>query len=81
MTFARFAAYYQRMEGDYSLSDRDEARLYDLVRRTRPSTDYDEQITAVIEEEAAKYFKEKCTVQQTAAAIQSRVSIYISEQS
>lgn len=79
--FARFAARYQNLEDDYSLTDRDIARLYDLVCRTRPSTDYDEQITVIIEEEAAKYFKEKCTVEQAAAAIQSRVSLYIAEQS
>lgn len=72
---------FRREAAACELTDADLTGLLDLIDRAVSAVAYDAEIAAVIEEEAGKFFSGKCSVEQAAAAIQSRVSIYVSEQS
>ena len=62
------------------MTETDVAALRELIREAEPATRYDVEIAAIIQEEIAKYFSDKCTLDQAVSAIQSRVSVYVAEQ-
>lgn len=51
-----------------------------MLEQVTTSYSYDAQVVAIISEEADAYFAGQCTAEAAAAIIQSRISIYVSEQ-
>ena len=62
------------------ISDADADRFCKLISEIDNTAIYDETILGIIKRECAPFFAGDCTAQQAAANIQSKASIYISEQ-
>ena len=62
------------------LSAADESLLRELVKTAVPSVYGDAQIKDIISAEASYLFGKKCTAEEAAAKIQSRVQVYMNEQ-
>ena len=64
-----------------AISEEEARQIADLVRATTKAYKDDEAITSIIAEEASAYFADQKSVEEVAGIIQSRVSIYLSENS
>ena len=58
----------------------DTDRIKSYIENIKESSYYDEKIYNIVNEEAQKYFSGDQTAEKTAEMIQSRASLYISEQ-
>ena len=66
----------------YAMTQEEADRIINLISGTTATmTNADEQLVSIITEEAAAYFAGQRSAQDAAAMIQSRASIYVSEQS
>lgn len=63
------------------LSDADAERFFDLISEINNVAIYDETVLGIIKKESAALFKGDKTAEEVANIIQSKVSIYIAEQS
>ena len=61
-------------------SDKLKAQLWELIDSMGGINEYDPALDEIVQSEAAKFFAGDQTSQEAAAAIQSRASIYMSEQ-
>jgi hypothetical protein len=68
---------------DYPIefTDDDANRLLDLIRAIQNIAIYDETVLGIIENESAAFFNGDKTAQEVANLIQSKVAIYVAEQS
>ena len=55
--------------------------ILDVISKTTRVISYDESIMNIVTDEAAPFFAGQATAEETAAAIQSRVQLYVAEQS
>ena len=61
------------------ISESDAALLTDLLAHIEHTTLYDQTALDIIKEESAAYFGGTRSAEETAAMVQSRISIYVSE--
>ena len=66
--------------GNGNLNEQELPVLTDYIENVRMYEELDPNVTAIIQEEAGKYFAMDCTADSAAKAIQSRVGLYLSEQ-
>ena len=64
-----------------AISEEEARQISDLVRTTTKAYQDDGAITSIIAEEAGAYFADQKSAEEVAGIIQSRVSIYLSENS
>jgi hypothetical protein len=64
----------------YALTQEDADQFLDLINSTNRVYSYDEDIMEIINDEAAAYIAGQKSAEDTAAMIQSRVSLYVNEQ-
>ena len=65
----------------YALSQEQADQILDVISKTTRLSVYDESIMDIVNDEAAPFFAGQATAEETAAAIQSRVKLYVAEQS
>ena len=65
----------------YALSQEQADMILDVISKTTRVISYDESIMNIVTDEAAPFFAGQATAEETAAAIQSRVQLYVAEQS
>ena len=63
-----------------NMNEQEMAVLKDYIENVRMYRDLDPTISAIIREEAGKYFALDCTAESAAKSIQGRVGLYLSEQ-
>ena len=63
------------------MSEEDEAELRAILESVTLTTEYDQEIMALIREDASAYFAGAKSLEETVKVIQSRVSIYVAEHS
>ena len=63
------------------LSEEDEAELRAMIESVSITTEFDQEIMNLIREDASAYFAGAKSLEETVKVIQSRVSIYVAEQS
>lgn len=71
----------QFSNGSVLMTDEDAERFLELLADTEHLAINDEAVMSIVTEEAMAYFDGKQTVERTAELIQSRVQLYVSEQS
>lgn len=62
------------------VSEKQIAKFYGLIQSSTKIYEYDPNIYSIIKKSAARYFANEQSVEETVSDIQSRVSIYLSEQ-
>ena len=65
----------------YAMSQEQADQILDLINATTAVYGYDESILNIISDEAAAYFAGEKSLDDTANMIQSRVNLYVAEQS
>ena len=65
----------------YALSQEQADQILDVISKTTRLSVYDESIMDIVNDEAAPFFAGQATAEETASAIQSRVKLYVAEQS
>ena len=65
----------------YALSQEQADQILDVISKTTRLSVYDESIMDIVNDEAAPFFAGQATAAETASAIQSRVKLYVAEQS
>ena len=60
-------------------NEKEEKQFRDIVSKARKTVYYNSSLTAIVKEEAARYFSGDKTVDETAELIQNRMTIYINE--
>ena len=73
----KYGTFYLEIE---PLSEEEIASYTELVERTNKTTGYDKKVMEIIREEAEGYFAGDRELDETAALIQNRVSMYVNEQ-
>ena len=63
-----------------NMNEQEMTVLKDYIENVRMYRDLDPTISAIIREEAGKYFALDCTAESAAKSIQGRVGLYLSEQ-
>lgn len=67
--------------GNYYLDENYANIVLEFIRSADMISHSDSEITKIVKEEAGRFFEGQCTSDQAAEAVQSRVSIYVSENS
>ena len=88
------ATYYTAVAGSADATDPDTGRvvvyavtqeqsdqILDVISKTTRLSTYDEAIMDIVNDEAAPFFAGQATAEETASAVQSRVQLYVAEQS
>ena len=65
----------------YALSQEQADQILDVISKTTRLAAYDEAIMDIVNDEAAPFFAGQATAEETASAVQSRVKLYVAEQS
>ena len=65
----------------YELSQEQADMVLDVIAKTTRVATYDESISNIVDDECAGFFAGQASAEETAAAIQSRVQLYVAEQS
>ena len=65
----------------YELSQADADVILDLIENTHSVYSYDQDIMNIITDEVAAFFAGEKSAEDTAAMVQSRVNLYVQEQS
>ena len=65
----------------YALSQEQADQILDVISKTTRLSVYDEAIMDIVNDEAAPFFAGQATAEETASAVQSRVKLYVAEQS
>ena len=77
----RIEAVKDRSEFHLSFGDAEAQRFLDLLDAVENVSFYDEAVLSIVSQEAAAYFAGDKSAEETARLIQSRVGLYVSEQS
>lgn len=64
----------------YALTEEEGQAVRDLIDSIQYTSDYDEALVNIVQDEAAAFFNDEKSVDEVASIIQSRMNIYINEQ-